>query len=91
MRFRLIVSLLLFAAARIAPAAGPKVYMSVNMEGIAGVVTGDQLSPQGAFRFFEFVMQYQPDLVPQRGLERPQSRFLSSRGAERRGIRSSNR
>ena len=30
-----------------APATGLKVFISVDMEGVAGVVTGDQLSPQG--------------------------------------------
>src|SRR5215469_11153365 len=29
------------------PAAGLKVFISVDMEGVAGVVTGDQLGPQG--------------------------------------------
>ncbi len=40
-----------------ARAAGPKVYISVDMEGIAGVVTGDQLGPQGFEyqRFREFM------------------------------------
>jgi D-amino peptidase len=53
----LIPALLLFADASIAAAAGPKVYVSVDMEGIAGVVTGDQLSPQGFEyqRFREFM------------------------------------
>ena len=40
----------LFAAALARPAAAQahsKVYISVDMEGIAGVVTGDQLSPAG--------------------------------------------
>jgi D-amino peptidase len=57
MHFRLIPALLFFAVASIAAAAGPKVYVSVDMEGIAGVVTGDQLSPQGFEyqRFREFM------------------------------------
>jgi D-amino peptidase len=48
---------LLFCFAAAAPAAGPKVYISVDMEGIAGVVTGDQLGPQGFEyqRFREFM------------------------------------
>jgi D-amino peptidase len=35
------------AGAAGARAAGPKIYISVDMEGIAGVVTGDQLEPAG--------------------------------------------
>ena len=31
-----------------AEAAGPRIFISVDMEGIAGVVTGDQLSAQGS-------------------------------------------
>jgi D-amino peptidase len=44
-------------AASAAAAGGPKVYISVDMEGIAGVVTGDQLGPQGFEyqRFREFM------------------------------------
>src|SRR5215469_11510561 len=34
-------------AAPEAPASGLKVFISVDMEGVAGVVTGDQLGPQG--------------------------------------------
>src|SRR5262249_45348471 len=48
MKFRWCV---LFVAMALAPGsvrgAGLKVYVSVDMEGIAGVVTGDQLGPQG--------------------------------------------
>lgn len=36
-----------FAASQPRPAEGLKVYISVDMEGIAGVVTADQLGPQG--------------------------------------------
>jgi D-amino peptidase len=39
--------LLLFFALPAAARAGMRVYVSVDMEGIAGVVTGDQLNPQG--------------------------------------------
>ena len=57
MSLRLIPALFLFTGASVAAAAGPKVYISVDMEGIAGVVTGDQLSPQGFEyqRFREFM------------------------------------
>ena len=49
--------LLTGAVASAAAAAGPKIYISVDMEGIAGVVTGDQLGPQGFEyqRFREFM------------------------------------
>jgi D-amino peptidase len=36
-----------------APAPGPRIFISVDMEGIAGVVTGDQLSAQG-FEYTRF-------------------------------------
>ena len=51
------ILLLLLGLAGVARAAGPKVYISVDMEGIAGVVTGDQLGPQGFEyqRFREFM------------------------------------
>ena len=39
------LSLLLLGAA--SAKAGPKVYISVDLEGIGGVVTGDQLGPPG--------------------------------------------
>ena len=46
--------LLSLALAAAAPAAeGPRVFISVDMEGIAGVVTGEQLSPQG-FEYARF-------------------------------------
>ena len=50
-------ALLLVPFAAPAKAAGPKIYVSVDMEGIAGVVTGDQLGPQGFEyqRFREFM------------------------------------
>lgn len=57
MRRRVIVrwlSLALLTAAAIAPAQQRlKVYISVDMEGVAGVVTGDQLSP-GGFEYERF-------------------------------------
>ncbi len=50
MTLRRIALPILLAAALVRPGGAqtrPKVYISVDMEGIAGVVTGDQLSPAG--------------------------------------------
>lgn len=58
---RLLPALAAFVCLTIAPAAtqprGLKVHISVDMEGIAGVVTGDQIGPQGFEygRFREFM------------------------------------
>jgi D-amino peptidase len=48
---------ILLAAGVAQAAAGPKVYISVDLEGVAGVVTGDQLGPPGFEyeRFREFM------------------------------------
>ena len=55
----LVLSLLVFAVAVNAQQQGPKIYISADMEGIAGVVTGEQLGPQGFeyARFREFMTQ----------------------------------
>src|ERR1700726_3136984 len=48
---------ILLAAGVAQAAAGPKVYISVDLEGVAGGVTGDQLGPPGFEyeRFREFM------------------------------------
>src|SRR6516164_7497150 len=57
LRFVILASLLLSPAARsqgVSPAAKKlKIYISVDMEGVAGVVTGDQLGP-GGFEYERF-------------------------------------
>jgi D-amino peptidase len=55
----LVLSLLVFAVAVSAQQQGLKIYISADMEGIAGVVTGEQLGPQGFeyARFREFMTQ----------------------------------
>ena len=57
LRFVILASLLLSPAARsqgVSPAAKKlKIYISVDMEGVAGVVTGDQLGP-GGFEYEPF-------------------------------------
>jgi D-amino peptidase len=45
-KLRVVLGLLLLLGAAVAK-AGPKVYISVDLEGIAGVVSGDQLGPPG--------------------------------------------
>lgn len=49
----------IFSGSAISQAKKMKIYISVDMEGITGVVTGDQLSPQGFeySRFREFMTQ----------------------------------
>ena len=55
----LVVLLIAFAVAANAQQQGLKIYISADMEGIAGVVTGEQLGPQGFeyARFREFMTQ----------------------------------
>lgn len=55
----LIFALLMIAAAAEAQVKKMKIYISVDMEGVVGVVTGDQLSPTGFEyqRFREFMTQ----------------------------------
>ena len=53
------LSLIVFAVAVNAQEQRLKIYISADMEGIAGVVTGEQLGPQGFeyARFREFMTQ----------------------------------
>src|SRR5687767_13712953 len=55
----LFLSLIFFAVVVNAQAQRLKIYISADMEGIAGVVTGEQLGPQGFeyARFREFMTQ----------------------------------
>jgi len=43
----LLLFIALFPAVQVAAQSGPKLLISVDMEGVAGVVTGEQLSPDG--------------------------------------------
>lgn len=55
----LVLATTIFSGSAISQAKKMKIYISVDMEGITGVVTGDQLGPQGFeySRFREFMTQ----------------------------------